>query len=187
METMEYINSAKKYTLDLSLWLDDYDDIYSDFDSRNYLKRRVSSDFIDELRIALRTKNEDINDLVLLLPAERREPETEEKIVQSLTAYFTRQLSIYKKRLSTHLKKGILLFIIAISLMIIDAFVNFQLHNNLLSSIIRVILEPSGWFLVWISFDILYYDLKKLKKENKIFRELSELKIFFQSSELYNP
>ena len=40
METLDYLNITNKCTLDLSLWLDDYDDIYSDFDSRNYLKRR---------------------------------------------------------------------------------------------------------------------------------------------------
>ena len=35
---------------DISLWLDDYDDLFSDFDSRNYLKRRVSEDFLEELK-----------------------------------------------------------------------------------------------------------------------------------------
>lgn len=186
METLEYTNPTKKYTLDLSLWLDDYDDIYSDFDSRNYLKRRVSTDFTDELRMAIKNKNEEINNLVLLLPAEKRENETEQKNLQSLKTYFDRQLFASKKKYSKHLKEGILFFIIAISLMVINSVISFRLNNNLLSSIIRIILEPSGWFLVWISFDMLYYDLKELKNDKDFFQELSELKIFFQSSDSYN-
>ena len=49
---------------ELSIWLDSYDDIYSDFDSRQYLKRRVSEDFLYELKNAFRYKKEKINDLV---------------------------------------------------------------------------------------------------------------------------
>ena len=69
--------------------------------------------------------------------------------------------------------------------MVVNSIVSFQLHNNLLSSIIRIVLEPSGWFLVWISFDMLYYDLQELKKEKYFFRELSEIQIYFQSSDSY--
>jgi hypothetical protein len=45
-----------------------------------------------------------------------------------------------------------------------------------------IVLEPSGWFLVWISFDIFYYDLQELRKEKHFFHELSEMQIYFQSS-----
>jgi len=88
METLD-LNITNKHTLDLGLWLQDYDDIYSDFDSRNYLKRRVSADFINELRISLKNKNEKIiNDLVLLLPREKRDPGSEQKITRNLQNYF---------------------------------------------------------------------------------------------------
>lgn len=185
MEELNTISTTNKYTLDISLWLDDYDDIYSDFDSRNYQKRRISADFIDELGMALKNKNGSINDLVLLLPSEKRDSYTELKIAQSLKSYFNRQLSIYRNRYSRELKKGILLFFIAIALMVINAIISYRLNNNLLSSIIRIILEPSGWFMVWVSFDMLYYDLQRLKKEKAFFNELSALKIYFQSSDLY--
>lgn len=185
METLDYMNITKKYTLDLSLWLDDYGDIYSDFDSRNYLKRRISSDFVNELRIALKNKNEKINDLVLLLPQSKRDTRTEEKIMQNLKNHFTRDLYLYTQKYNKNLKKGIFLFVTAILLMIANSIISFQLNNNLLSSIIRIILEPSGWFLAWISFDILYYDLQELRKEKYFFSKLSKIKIYFQSSDSF--
>jgi len=52
--------------------LDYYDDIYSDFDSRHYLKRRISEDFLFELRNALKYKRERVLDLLLLLPEQVR-------------------------------------------------------------------------------------------------------------------
>jgi hypothetical protein len=185
MEALDYPDITNKYSLDLSLWLGDYDDIYSDFDSRSYLKRRVSADFINELRSALKNKNEKINDLVLLLPQKKRDTGIEQKITRNLKDHFAFQLHSFTENYSKSLKKGIVLFITATLLMIGNSIVTFQLHNNLLSSIIRIVLEPSGWFLAWISFDMLYYDLQKLRKEKGFFRELTEMQIIFQSSDPY--
>ena len=131
MEVLDNLNIATKYTLDLSLWLDDYDDIYSDFDSRNYLKRRVSDDFVNELRTSLKNKNEKINDLILLLPEVKRNNSAELKITQNLKNYFKRQLHLYTEKYNKNLKRGIFLFISAILLMIGNAVVSLQLNNNL--------------------------------------------------------
>lgn len=165
--------------------LDDYDDIYSGFDSRIYLKRRISSDFISELHLSLKDRTQKINDLILLLPHEKRDTNTEQKIIRNLTNYFTQQLQFYNGKYQKNCKKGLFLFITAIIIMIINSVVSFNLNNNLLASIIRIVLEPSGWFLIWVAFDILYYDLKEIKKEKYFFRELAGIKIFFQSSESF--
>ncbi|PZR25545.1 MAG: hypothetical protein DI535_17825 [Citrobacter freundii] len=49
---------------ELSLWLDNYDDIYSDFDVRTLLKRRVSEDSVYELGMTYKRKEEN-TDLLL--------------------------------------------------------------------------------------------------------------------------
>ena len=185
MDAVENLKVINKYSLDLSLWLDDYDDIYSDFDSRNYLKRRISSDFISELKMSLNNRSQNINDLILLLPHEKRNINTEQKITRNLINYFTQQLQFYHSKYQKNLKKGLILFIVAIIIMILNSVVSSNLNNNLLASIIRIVLEPSGWFLIWVAFDILYYDLKEIKKEKYFFRELAGIKIFFQASESY--
>jgi len=76
---------------ELSLWLDYYDDIYSDFDSRHYLRRRISEDFLHELRMAKKYKKERATDLLLLLPQDKREDESEKIIISSLKDFFTDQ------------------------------------------------------------------------------------------------
>src|SRR6476660_7906590 len=99
METLD-LNITNKHTLDLGLWLQDYDDIYSDFDSRNYLKRRVSADFINELRISLKNKNEKVNDLLLLVPQDKRDSSKEQKITRNLKNYFSIQLQSHSENYS---------------------------------------------------------------------------------------
>ena len=185
MVIIDNISTPKKYTLDISLWLDDYDDIYSDFDSRNYLKRRISSDFLDELRVAMKNQDETINDLILLIPQEKRNKQAEQNIIHNLTSYFKHQLAFNKEKYISRIKKGTLLFFLAVTLMIVNSILNFSLGDHLISSIIRIVLEPSGWFLIWVAFDMLYYDVRMIKKEKLFFTELSKIKIYFQSSDAY--
>ena len=58
---------------ELNLWLDSYNDIYSDFDNRHYLKRRISDDFLHELRTEMKYKEHHAGDMVLMVPKERRD------------------------------------------------------------------------------------------------------------------
>ncbi|MDP4265284.1 MAG: hypothetical protein Q8941_22350 [Bacteroidota bacterium] len=167
---------------ELSLWLDDYDDIYSDFDSRNYLKRRVSEDFIYELKNALKYRKERINDLILLLPPEKRDEMNEKMIAGSLKEFFTNQLTTSSDKCRHKLNKGITLGIAGIIIMIFNAIAGFKGTHTIPLISVRVLLEPAGWFLLWASFDFLFYDWQELKKEREFFRELSELNIHFKPS-----
>ncbi len=167
---------------ELSLWLDYYDDIYSDFDSRNYQRRRVSEDFLHELRNALKYKKEKIHDLVLLLPAEKRDEPTETVIAESLRNFFNAQFQTHSDYCRKKYKRGIFLGIAGILIMILNSFISLKGSHSLPIVALRVLMEPAGWFLLWVSFDFLVYDWSDLKKEREFFLGLSEMKIHFKSS-----
>lgn len=95
---------------ELNLWLDSYDDIYSDFDSRHYLRRRISEDFLYELRTEMKYNEHHAGDMVLLLPQERRDEPAEKIIADSLTDFFARQFRFHHDKCRKKLNKGILLF-----------------------------------------------------------------------------
>jgi len=165
---------------ELSLWLDYYDDIYSDFDSRHYLKRRISEDFLFELRNALKYRKERIHDLLLLLPQERRNEQNEKMIVSSLKDFFNEQYYFNAEKCRRRLKRSIVWGIIGVLVIISDSLLGGT--TSLPLSSLRVILEPAGWFLLWSSLDFLLYDLQDLKSEREFFRELAEMSVHFKSS-----
>lgn len=167
---------------ELSLWLDYYDDIYSDFDSRHYLKRRVSEDFLYELKNALRYKEERVNDLLLLLPKEKRHEQNEKIIADSLKDFFAAQFRINADKCRHKINSGIGFAVSGILIMILNSLLGVKSSYTLLLVALRVVLEPAGWFLLWASFDFLFYDRKDLRKEREFFRELSEMNIHFKSS-----
>jgi hypothetical protein len=167
---------------ELNLWLDSYDDIYSDFDSRHYLKRRISDDFLYELRTEMKYKEYHAGDMVLLLPPEQRDEPSEKIIADSLTDFFSNQFRFQQDKCRKKLNKGILLLVAGVIIMLLNSWVSFNSGESFLTTAIKVLLEPAGWFLLWAALDFLFYDFAEMKKERNFYRELSEMHIHFKSS-----
>ncbi len=55
----------------ISLIIDDYEDIFSDFDPRDYIERAISDDFIQECKRSARDKLKGI-ELRILVPKDKR-------------------------------------------------------------------------------------------------------------------
>ncbi|MFI5186747.1 MAG: hypothetical protein ACHQF0_08490 [Chitinophagales bacterium] len=167
---------------ELSLSLDQYDDIYSDFDSRQFLKRRISEDFLHELRIAKKYKKEKSTDLLLLLPQGRRDDHSEGVITNSLKDFFSDQFRDNRNKYTQKFNEGISLLIAGLLIMTVNSYINFRDYPSFFFSVVKIILEPGGWFLLWLGFDFLFYDLREIKKEREFFKELSVMNIHFRSS-----
>ncbi len=168
---------------DIKLWLDSYDDIYSDFDSRHYLKRRISEDFLYELRNELTFTKTEINHIILLLPQNKRNAVSEEIVAKGLSNYFKTQYKFHKKECAHKLNEGILLFVVGLVIMLVNSFFSFAYKESFLIIFLRILLEPAGWFLLWAAFDFLYYDFAKLKTVRNSFQLLSNVEITFNHSE----
>jgi len=167
---------------ELNLWLDSYDDIYSDFDSRHYLKRRISEDFLHELRTEMKFKQIPAGDLVLMVPQEQRNETTEKIITGSLAGFFNSRLRFFRKKCRMKLNSGLLLFLAGAVMMLLGTWVSYRSAGSWSVVFLKIILEPAGWFLIWAAFDFLFYDFAELKKEKNFFRELSHLQVHFKTS-----
>jgi hypothetical protein len=167
---------------EISLWLDSYDDIYSDFDSRNFLKRRISEDFLHELRLSKKYKRERVTDLLLFMPGEKRKESSETVIINSLKNFFGDQLQMSGDKYRIKRNNGIAALSAGFIIMAMNSYMSFYALHSLPFSAIKILLEPCGWFLLWLGFDFLFYDLRELKKEKDFFREFSEINIHFETS-----
>ncbi len=167
---------------ELDFWLDSYDDIYSDFDSRHYLKRRISEDFLHELRTEMKYKEQHACDLVLLLPPAGRNEAVEKIIARSLADFFTSQLRFHQDRCRSKLERGLLLFTAGFMILLFNSWIIYNARESFPVISLKVLLEPAGLFLLWAAFDFLFYDFSELKKERNFYKELSEMKIHFKSA-----
>ena len=167
---------------DLSFWLDSYNDIYSDFDSNHYMKRRISEDFLFELRTEMKYRREYPVNMILLLPQQLRDESAEKIIAASLIDFFIRQFGFYYHSCHKKRNTGVFMLVAGIVIMLLDSWMVYNFEKSFLIVGLKVLLEPAGWFLVWTALDFLFYDFAMLKKEKTFFKELSEIHIYFKSA-----
>lgn len=180
-EDKEKIESGYSVTAsrNVSIWLDSYDDIFSDFDPRPYSERNISDDFIDETKKFYSEKESDVQLFILLMPEARRNKETEAVIIKRLNHYFKKNYQNMLVLQGSENRKGILFLITGILMMIIAGYISLIKSGDLLLHTLFVIFEPAGWFLMWVGFDTLLHYSKKEKPEVSLFNKMTKSKISF--------
>jgi hypothetical protein len=176
MDQEGIINSAR-----LSIWLDTYDDIFSDFDSRDYQQRALSDDFIHEARKMVKEKPDGQVELKLLMPEELRNENTEEIIAKSVHRQFSHFAQVIKTEMKNIRLQGFLMCATGFILMIVAAYLTTLINKIFYISALQVIIEPAGWFLVWTGFDHIFNSFRKRSPEYIFNKKMAESDIIFLS------
>lgn len=174
LQPMEHEPLATTESQVISLRLDQYDDIFSDFDIRPYSSRALSIDFLDEVKRAARDKQEGKIELILHLPKKKRNESHETKIKERLATHFKRHHHLLLQEKRHILRIGIRMILVGILCMLAATFVLFyNTRRNLLLSFIVVFLEPAAWFLVWEGMEQCLYNSKSTNPDLQFYRVMS--------------
>ena len=158
----------------ISLLLDSYDDIFSDFDPRPYSQRALSDDFLNEAKRASRDRASGTIELRFLVPAHIRNQNNELIIQKRLREHFKKHRAMIKKEITTIINQGIAFTIAGIMIMLITTFILLNSdYRNFLMSFSVVLLEPAGWFLFWEGLDLIIFK-SKIKKPDLEFNDKIE-------------
>jgi hypothetical protein len=165
---------------EIDLWLEDYNDLFSDFDNRPYIQRGLSDDFLFELRRASEYKDKDGLKLNLFVPKRKRDSNEEKIIKQRLSDHFNRHWLLLEKQEHGIIRKGIVFAVVGFIVMIIVTtfLIRYQNSNLLLSSFI-VFLEITGWFMLWEGLNEIIFHSKEIKPEQNFYRKMAFAKVNF--------
>jgi hypothetical protein len=166
---------------ELSIWLDTYDDIFSDFDSRPFSERALSDDFISEAKKMVKEKRSGAISLKLLMPTQQRDKKTEDTIIKSLRVHFRTFASQLQEEMKQKKKQGLLLITGGIIIIICTAFLANISTTNFFINALRIILEPAGWFFTWTGFDHVFYLSRNKKPELDFLSRMGHAEIKFLS------
>ncbi|MEK7175950.1 MAG: hypothetical protein AAB695_01070 [Patescibacteria group bacterium] len=172
---------------EIFLRLEQYDDIFSDFDIRPYSRRALSSDFLDEIRRASYDKYDDGIELNLYVPEPDRDASKEEVIVNRLTIHFKKHFIILKKEKGKILLLGWFMVALGVASMILAARIIYKGPTNDMGlSFLLTLLEPAAWFLLWDGMEQIIFTSKKLEPELSFYRKMANLhgRVRFNSSSL---
>ena len=164
----------------ISLILDSYSDIFSDFDPRPYGERTLSDDFLAECRKAVRDKEDEL-ELRLLLPKGKRNINDEIKIKKRLKDHFRKHHLEKENGIKKVKKEGVLLIFVGMVLMFFSSLLYSETFvlSNILRNVLLVVSEPGGWFLFWIGGEKLVYALREKKPNYDFYRKMNNAKIYF--------
>jgi hypothetical protein len=172
---MKHKFSSRVETSEISLRLEQYDDIFSDFDIRPYSKRALSVDFLDEIKRASYDKNEGEIELTLHAPEKERNEAHELVIKERLAAHFKRHYAMLLKEKRHVMQLGISMVVMGVIFMIAATFIVFEdPTQNLLLSFLVVFLEPAAWFLLWEGMDQIIFNSKNINPDLDFYRKMSD-------------
>jgi hypothetical protein len=170
-----------QHQFNISLALDSYDDIFSDFDRRPFATRALSVDFLHEAKRAAVDKKEGLQ-LNLLVPRDKRDFRIEAVIKTRLKEHFTRHFLLLKKERTSITRKGLALCLAGIILMLVAGYVILTIPEDAkLHTFLLILLEPAGWFFFWEGLDLVVFKPRDSSKELDFYRKLSRSEIKFIS------
>lgn len=165
----------------ISLTLEDYGDIFSDFDRRPFSVRALSVDFLEEAKRAARDKKEGF-ELNLLVPEKERDFRAESTIKARLKTHFARHFIMIKKENSQITKKGLLLTLTGIIIMLFAGYIILTLPEDARwTTLLLILFEPAGWFFFWEGLDLVIFKPREIHRELEFYRKLSRAEIKFIS------
>ena len=166
---------------EVSLTLDNYDDIFSDFDPRVYSQRSISHDLLGELKRATREKSEGKLHLTFILPRHERKWESEEVIKARLREHFRKHHIMLADEVKGIKKRGLFMVALGVLMIMIATYIASLELSNFIWHALIIILEPAGWFTSWTGLDEIYYTGRQKRDELVFYEKMANAEVEFLS------
>jgi len=164
---------------EISLILDTYDDIFSDFDPRPYSVRALSQDFLEELKRGSVDKVSGDIELTLLIPTSQKDRNRELIIEERLRDHFKKHHASLLKKVWRVKKMGGVMVFVGTFLGTSVAIANMLLKPTFTSVFALVFLEPASWFLIWEGLGKIFEGWHSYKPDLEFYKKMSDSKISF--------
>jgi len=171
---------------EMNFLLDTYDDLFSDFDNRDYERKSLSDDFLSECKKASLDKKLSAIELMITLPENLRNHEKEEIIKKRLISHFNKHHKILETEKRKELKKSLFMIFLGASFSIITTLINRYLKpsESLSIELFLVIFVPAAWFFLWEGLSKLIFEPENKKIERDFYKKMSSASIKFQSKKI---
>jgi len=160
----------------ISLVLDSYEDIFSDFDPRSYSEKALSHDFLQECKRAAMDKKEGI-ELRLMVPKVKRNPADEAKIKKRLKSHFQKHFNEKKREISMSRKAGLGWFFLGVVIMIFATLLYG--HEGFLFNLFIIMAEPASWFFFWEGLDKAFIDIRDKRPDYEFYEKMADAETNF--------
>lgn len=164
---------------EISLILDTYDDIFSDFDPRPYSVRALSDDFLQEVKRATRDRPSGNVEIKFMMPHHTRNLVSENLIKRRLKEHFKRHYLLLVDEAGKSKRRSLFTAFIGLIFLLLGVGLTFMGIPEKILSFLLIIVEPAGWFFAWTGLEA-YFGLKKeMGNDLTFYEKMSQAEINF--------
>jgi hypothetical protein len=170
MLTQQRIKDIKE----ISIAIDTWDDIFSDFDPRPFDVRALSEDFIAELRKHYRETRTGHYLITIYGPAALKDEKRERAVIQRLKTHFKhRSLQRQRELARIRIRGFIFVFVGILFLGFLTLATYFKFVSDLAIELLGIVFMPLGWFGIWEGFSKIVDTSPIAMQEEALFKKLS--------------
>ena len=182
IKSEEHYEKKERRHHNISLMLNNYDDIFSDFDPRPYSERALSVDFLDETKRASVDKVSGGLELRMLVPSHLRNSEKEKTIKKRLRNHFERHAKeMQHKHNRVFLDGAIFIFTGIITMLFATIFLFKSSEQSMGVHFLLILFEPAGWFFLWEGLSQIIFEAEKQKPDLEFYRKMARCEMHFAS------
>jgi len=162
----------------LQIGLDDYDDVFSDFDTAPYATRLLSDDLIKEMRKHHSETKKGQFVVLFTLPKAQRSQKVESVIRKRLKEYFKAQLDRTEGEADSIRNNGFLRvgagFALSLPLFLFPGFEDLPILS---------LLPALFWYLAWSGFERILDESRVLRRKKRFFENFMSAQYNFSDAE----
>ena len=140
----------------VNIWIDKYSDVFSDFDTRPLIKRKLSNDFITEICKMVREDPTTQVELNFNILDDQKDTEVEGIIINHLHTHFTNNQKNERESIKKVSRKGYMLTSLGFLLILFLAYVASIAKGIFFINSLPVLIEPLAWFVTWTGLDHIF-------------------------------
>jgi hypothetical protein len=165
----------------ITLHINDYTGIFSDFDPRPYSKKALSDDFLIEAKRAAKDRPDENLELIFLMHKKKRRIAIENEVKKRLKNHFKKHYFLLGNELKHIRRKAIIIVFIGFLLMVLATYIAYMGYKDFEFYLLRIVFEPAGWFSVWFGLDQLFYSSKEKLPDYNFYKKMAKVDIKFMN------
>ncbi len=177
---MEEVETTEKSEYrEISIWLDKYADLFSEYDESDFSARTLSDNFLTEVRKLVQEAGNNKVELKFNLMEDQPDPAVESFIIKNIHYYFAVKVKQAEAEKRKILRNGGLLTLAGFALITFIILLGHTWSSIVVLKGFEMMMDPLGWFLTWTGLDMIFVQSKKEQPHIDFNRRMTNAKLTF--------
>jgi hypothetical protein len=163
----------------INIWIDKYIDVFSDFDTRPLVNRRLSHDFVGEIVKMVRETPGNDAELNFNILDDTRDTEVEAIITNHLKNHFINCRKAEQEEIKQTFRKGYMMTSAGFLIILGLAYIAQVAKGAFFMNSLPVLMDPLAWFVTWTGLDHIFKNYGNDKSKVDVNQRMINAKISF--------